>query len=110
MKLLFDENLSDRLTRALAEEFPGSVHVRQVGLASADDHDVWEHARREGLIIVSKDSDFHQRSLLFGPPPKVVWIQIGNCSTDEIVDLLRRHRGDLEDFDADPQAAFLVLA
>jgi predicted nuclease of predicted toxin-antitoxin system len=33
---------------------------------------------------VSKDTDFHQRSFLFGGPPKVVWIRLGNCSTEDI--------------------------
>lgn len=75
MKLLFDENLSNRLFEALSKEFPGSTHVREVGLASADDRSVWEFARGNGFIIVSKDSDFHQLSFLLGPPPKVAWVR-----------------------------------
>ena len=38
MKLLFDQNLSHRLVGQLAAEFPDSAHVRDVGLAAADDH------------------------------------------------------------------------
>jgi predicted nuclease of predicted toxin-antitoxin system len=37
MKLLFDENLSPRLPRLLAEQFPDSVHVRDCGLKGAPD-------------------------------------------------------------------------
>ena len=44
MRLLFDENLSDRLVPTLDEDYPGSVHVRSVGLAKADDEDVWSYA------------------------------------------------------------------
>lgn len=110
MRLLFDQNLSDRLLRILDEEYPGSVHVRHVGLARADDEDVWRYAIDQGLVITSKDSDFHQRSLVRGHPPKVVWIQTGNCTTDRIADLLRRHREDLEGFDDDSEAAFLILS
>lgn len=109
MKLLLDQNLSHRLVAALADTYPGSVHVREVNLATADDEVVWEYAREHGLTIVSKDSDFHQRSFLFGPPPKVIWIQKGNCTTSEIEDILRRHRHDLQQFLADKDAAFLAL-
>jgi predicted nuclease of predicted toxin-antitoxin system len=81
VKLLFDENLSWHLVDLLADCYPGSSHVRSVGLERADDSTVWDYAAATGLTIVSEDSGFHQRSLLFGAPPKVVWIHIGNCST-----------------------------
>ena len=72
MKRLLDQNLSPRLVRTLETVFPGSSHVRLVGLRDADDAAVWEFARDHDFIIVSKDSDFHQRSFLFGFPPKVI--------------------------------------
>ncbi len=110
MKLLLDENLSPRLLRLLAAEHRGSAHVRDVGLASAGDEEIWRYARQRGLAIVSKDSDFHQRSLLYGHPPKVVWIRVGNCSTDEIGEVLGRHLGGLLEFEADAEAAVLTLS
>ena len=110
MRLLFDQNLSDRLLRILAGEYPGSVHVRHVGRGSADDEDIWRYAHDQGLVITSKDSDFHQRSLVRGHPPKVVWIHTGNCRTERIAELLRRHRADLEAFDDDPEASFLIIS
>lgn len=109
MRLLLDQNLSHRLVSLLGDVYPGSVHVRQVGLAEADDAAVWEHALREGLVIVSKDADFYQRSLLLGPPPRVVWIRRGNCSTRDVESILRRHRADVERFCGDEAAAILVL-
>ena len=60
-------------------------------------------------MIVSKDTDFHQRSFLFGGPPKVVWIRVGNCSTEDIGALLRQHHPDLITFDQDTQGVFLAL-
>jgi len=110
VRLLLDQNLSDRLLRVLEDPYPGSIHVRQVGLSAADDADLWTFASSEGLVIVSKDSDFHQRSLVHGHPPKVVWIRLGNCTTDQIAKLLSRHTEDLEAFDDDPEASFLVLS
>ena len=75
MKLLFDQNLSPRLTRLLADIYVGSVHVREVGLRDADDLAIWEYAKLQGYAIVSKDSDFQQRSLLQGAPPKFIWLR-----------------------------------
>jgi len=72
MKLLFDENLSHKLVRRLADLFPDSTHVRDIGLKAADDPVVWEYAKKNGLMIVSKDSDMHQQSFVFGHPPKII--------------------------------------
>ena len=109
MTLLLDQNLSYRLVAALHKEFPGSQHVRDVGLKDATDEAVWNYAVRHGMTIVTKDADFHQRSFLFGHPPKVVWLRCGNCSTSTIENILRRHRGDLDVFASDSEGSFLLL-
>jgi predicted nuclease of predicted toxin-antitoxin system len=110
MKLLFDQNLSPRLVGQLAPEFPGSQHVRDAGLAAAPDPTVWAYAASQGLVIASKDSDFQQRALLYGHPPKVVWIRLGNCPTSAVAALLRARLADLLAFEADPTAALLALS
>ena len=110
MKLLFDENLSPNLVIRLADLFPNSVHVREVGLQSADDQIVWEYAKNADLMIVSKDGDMHQRSFLFGAPPKVVWVRLGNCSTTDVENLLRRHVGTIRVFYSDEYTSFLSLS
>lgn len=109
MRLLFDENRSPQLVRRLADVFPGSVHVRDCGLASGADGAVWRHAREQGFVIVSKDEDFRHLSFLEGAPPKVVGIELGNCSTDLIEQLLRKRQVEMSRFAADPAAAFLRL-
>ncbi|MFN2428101.1 MAG: DUF5615 family PIN-like protein [Candidatus Binatia bacterium] len=109
MKLLFDQNLSWRLCAALADYFPGSLHVRDVDLSSAADDAVWEFARQNDLTIVTKDVDFHQRSFVYGPPPRVVWVRRGNCSTDDVMEILVSRRDSIEAFCGDPEASFLVL-
>ena len=110
MKLLFDENLSHKLVRLLTDIFPHSIHVREVGLKAADDPVVWEYAKDNDLIIVSKDSDMHQRSFMFGYPPKVVWVRLGNCSTSDVERLLRRRFAAIEAFYEDDYASFLSLS
>ena len=89
MKLLFDENLPPRLAELLADIYPGSLHVHQCGLGARDDSAIWEYARENSLTIVSKDSDFQERSVLHGAPPKVIWLRTNNCASAHIEFLLR---------------------
>jgi predicted nuclease of predicted toxin-antitoxin system len=89
MRLLLDENLSPGLVESLSDLYPGSEHVENVGLGGAGDGDVWNYAKAHGLAIVSKDSDFAERSVLESEPPKVIWVRIGNCSTKDIEKVLR---------------------
>jgi len=89
VKLLLDENLSPRLTALIADIFPESAHVHECNLATASDIAIWEYAKTHAFVIVSKDSDFFERSVLFGIPPKIIWVRVGNCSTAEIAELLR---------------------
>ena len=110
MRFLFDENLSPDLVRLLSDLFPESVHVRDVDLKSADDPVVWQYAKENPLIIVSKDSDLHQRSFVFGPPPKLIWVRLGNCSTSDVERLLRRNFDAITIFEEDSEAAFLALS
>jgi predicted nuclease of predicted toxin-antitoxin system len=109
MKLLFDQNLSPRLPRLLADIYAESAHVRAVGLRDASDVKIWQYAKAEGYTIVSKDSDFQQRSLLQGGPPKFIWLRVGNCSVARIEVLLRRHFAAIHTFDLDDSKSHLML-
>lgn len=109
MKLLFDQNLSRKLPALLADIFPESTQVFLVGLDRASDVEVWEFARERGLVIVSKDSDFQQRSFLFGHPPKFIWLQVGNCPTRDVERLIRSQSAAIHTFGADPVQALLIL-
>lgn len=109
MRLLFDQNLSPSLPQKLHDLFPGSIHVREVGLQEAADPVVWNYAQEHGFVIVSKDSDFQQRSLLLGAPPKFVWLRLGNCSVAESADLLRKHSVSIHTFGLDPAESHLML-
>lgn len=110
MKLLFDENVSPRLVGRLADEFPGSSHVRSIGLRGAEDRRIWDHARNEGFAIVSKDTDFRERSYLEGAPPKIVWLDVGNAGTKAIEGLLRHHRERLQGFAKSDESSLLILS
>lgn len=90
--------------------FPDSMHARDCGLRGQSDEDVWEYVRTNGITIISKDSDFQQRSLLYGYPPKVVWLRIGNCSRQQLVDLIAFHENEIHGFDEDQDEAVLILS
>ena len=109
MKLLLDQNLSWRLVSELQDLFPGFRHVREAGMDRADDDVGWEYAQREGFIVMSKDSDFQQRRLLHGAPPRCIWLRIGNCSTNEIANLVRKHAADIQEFAKRAGESYLVL-
>ncbi len=91
MKLLLDENLSDRIIHKIVDLYPNSEHVKTLGLVNTDDILIWEYAKTNDFLIVSKDSDFHQRSLLYGHPPKFIYLRIGNSPTSKIVQTLRNN-------------------
>ena len=109
MKLLFDENLSPRLAGALANVYQGSAHVHQCGLDSADDTAIWQYAKDNGFTIVSKDSDFQERSILRGSPPKVIWLRATNCTSAEIENLLRAAQPIVTRFIQEDEESCLVL-
>lgn len=96
MKLLFDENLSPKLPGLVADLFPGSSQIDLVGLRGASDRVVWEYARAEGFVLVSKDQSFRERSLQDTASPRVVWLNVGSAGTSRILRLLRDRYADIE--------------
>jgi predicted nuclease of predicted toxin-antitoxin system len=107
--LLFDENLSPNLADRLMDIYPGSVHVSSVGLGNEFDRAVWEYARQNDYMIVTKDADFSEMSILMGFPPKVVWIRRGNCSTRDIENLLRENYDAISNLSDSPSTGILAL-
>jgi len=110
VKLLFDQNLSPWLCRRLADQFPDSVHVREIGLRDAEAAVIWDYAAKHGFAIVTKDADFRQRSFVLDHPPKIVWLRLGNSSTNAIEALIRDRATQIEEFLADEEKSFLNLA
>ena len=108
MKLLFDENLSPSLVQNLADVYPDARHVEDCGLGSVDDGRIWEFARQDARAIVTKDADFYNRAVLYGSPPKVIWLRIGNCRTADIATLLRRHSTRLDAFERSDEVALVL--
>lgn len=110
MKLLLDENLSDRIVSRIMDLYPDSQHVKNLSLTNTDDAIIWEYAKVNDFVIVSKDADFHQRSLLYGHPPKFIYLRIGNSPTSKIVQIFRINFEIITDFENAKQESILVLA
>jgi predicted nuclease of predicted toxin-antitoxin system len=110
MKLLFDENLSPKLPNRLSNLFPNSLHVRDVGMKATIDPIVWDSEKENNLMVVSKDADLHVLSLVFGNPPKVIWLRLGNCSTLEVENLLRREFISIKLFYEDEHLSLIALS
>jgi predicted nuclease of predicted toxin-antitoxin system len=110
MKLLLDANLPPQSAKHLQDLYPESQSVRSVSLRNADDTAIWNFAKREGFIIVSKDSDFYDQSILLGFPPKVIWLKLGNCTTTRLEQILRENVVQIKTFETDMNASVLILA
>jgi predicted nuclease of predicted toxin-antitoxin system len=108
VRLLFDENLSAGLPRNLADIFPDSLHVRDIGLKSGSDRDIWVYAKANGLTVVTKDEDFHLRTIFDRSGPKVVWVRLGNCSARVVENLLRAERESILRLDTQPERCLIL--
>ena len=98
MRLLFDQNISFRITRKLRDLFPGCKHVSECGLMDSNDSDIWEYARKNNYSIVTFDADFYDISVINGHPPKIIWLRSGNLVTKDIVSLLMRYKESIDIF------------
>jgi predicted nuclease of predicted toxin-antitoxin system len=88
MKLLLDENLSKRLVPFLQHDFPGSTQVVLLGMQSASDKDVWQKAKDDAYVVVTRDADFQELSLVWGSPPQVIRLRTPNQTRAAVLKLL----------------------
>lgn len=110
MKLFFDQNLSPRLVAQVADLAPDSEHIRTFSLDTADDAVVWAYARGQGFdAVVTKDTDFNNIVALLGPPPKVIRIAFGNCTTAQVESTLRAYWPYIEAFIADKEHGLMEI-
>ena len=79
-------------------------------MKATDDPIVWDSAKDNNLMIVSKDANMHDISLVFGNPPKVIWLRLGNCSTQQVENVLRRNFDAIKLFYDDETLSLLALS
>lgn len=108
MKLFLGENLSHRLVDRLADVYPGSQHVRQVGMKSAPDRIVLGYAELMDIVLVTRDTDFDDLGILRSETARILRLDLGNCTADKVERVLRDLRDELEAMFADSRAIAIV--
>ena len=109
MKLLFDQNISYRILKAIKPHFPKATQVRLEGLENSSDKQIWEFARDNQYIIVTFDSDFYDYSLIWGSPPKIIWVRSFDQTTHILAELLITHKDSIVEFANNPSLDCLEI-
>ena len=109
MKLLFDQNISHRLVNRVQDIFPDAQQVRGVSLENYSDKHIWEFAQRNDYTKVTFHGDFYNFSIIWGHPPKIVWIRTDNQTTNHVEVLLRQHYNSLEEIHRDNELSCLEI-
>jgi len=102
MKLLLDQNISFKITSKIQDLFPGSKQVRDLGLENSKDSFLWNYAKENNYCIVTFDGDFYDLGLIKGSSPKVIWLRLGNTTTQNIEAVLRKNYDLIKTFLTDP--------
>jgi len=109
LKLLFDQNISPKIVKQVAVEFPNSKQVRNIGLEDAADTVIFDYAKTHGYSVVTFDSDFVDLNLVKGIPPKIIWLKTGNLTTKSISKLLKANLLAIRDFLASDKEEILEI-
>ena len=62
--------------------------LRDLDLHDAEDEQIFQKARQQGIVIISKDSDFVEMVLRLGVPPQLLWVTCGNVTNRRLQILL----------------------
>lgn len=98
MKLLLDQNISHRVLDRIRQWMPEAKHVKDVGLEGATDRHIWNFAKTQNYSIITFDSDFYDMVTLLGHPPKIIWLRMGNTSTQYLAETLLKNRETIQQF------------
>jgi predicted nuclease of predicted toxin-antitoxin system len=79
LKLLIDNQLPAGLVRHLQSHGIEAIHVSNCGLSSRSDQAIWDYAKAQGFIVVTKDDDFVYLATQNADGPPVIWVRLGNC-------------------------------
>ena len=69
---------------------PDYIYQTDINDTWTDDQ-IWQYAKKNSLTIITKDADFQNKMLLSEPPPKVIYIRIGNLKLKEFYNLISRN-------------------
>jgi predicted nuclease of predicted toxin-antitoxin system len=98
MKILLDQDISYRLVNKLSSIFSEVQHVKSCNLLDVKDLTIWNYAKTHSYSVVTFDSDFYDFSLLYGHPPKVIWIRTFDQTSTNIEKLLTNFQLSIQQF------------
>ena len=98
MRLLFDQNISLRAIKKISGLFPLARQVRELQLENSSDRRIWEYAKDLNYTIVTFDADFYDLVTLYGHPPKVIWLRLGNTVNLNLVKVFENHAEIIKEF------------
>src|SRR5262245_40363322 len=88
MTIWVDAQFSPAIALWLSSTFHvNALAVRDLGLRQALDQDIFQAARRENAVVMTKDSDFVLLLDRFGPPPQIIWVTCGNTSNARLKEI-----------------------
>ncbi len=89
MIIWIDAHLSPAIAVWITSTFGiTAVALRDLGLRDAEDPEIFEAAKAEGVVLMTKDSDFVDLANRFGAPPKIIWLRCGNTSNAQLQNIL----------------------
>lgn len=106
--MLADENISWRLKRLLSEwdVLPANEIDSAVKIT---DKIIWQHAKINNYSVLTFDEDFVELQNLYGHPPKIVWLRMGNVTTQDVAKRLTQLQASLMAFSEDEQSGVLEI-
>ena len=89
MRIWVDAQMSPAIATWISSNYDVSaVAIRDLGLRDAEDKEIFEAARQEKAVVMTKDSDFVLLLDKLGPPPQVIWVTCGNTSNARLKEVL----------------------
>lgn len=89
MTIWVDAHLSPESTTWITNTFGvAALALRDVGLRDAEDIEIYEAAKAQGIIFMTKDSDFADKVERLGSPPQIIWLTCGNTSNARLREIL----------------------
>ena len=88
MIIWLDAHLSPGIAVWITATFDITAYaLRDVGLRDAEDSEIFEAAKAQEAIIITKDSDFVDLANRFGAPPQIIWLTCGNTSNSRLKEI-----------------------
>ena len=85
MIIWIDAHLSPAIATWITMTFGvTAIPLRDLGLRDAEDPEIFEIAKAQGVILMTKDSDFVDLVDRLGSPPQIIWLTCGNTSNAEL--------------------------